>query len=241
MRGWSVLASIMAGALTVSSALVRADEGGTVQAPHDTPLFNMIKTELDYAPKDDGLFTWDIEGWVGGDYERVWLRSEGNVPDGEVETAEAQLYYGWNVATFWDALVGLRRDFEPEPETYAAASVVGLMPYFFETEASLFVSFEGDVSLRFEQSFDLLITQQLIAEPHFEANLFAQDVPEREIGAGLSDVELGFQLRYEIVRKFAPYIDVVWERKVGETASLARAAGDDPDEITARLGLRFWF
>jgi len=241
MRGWTTFLSIVAGTLTVSSVLVRADEGGTVQVPHDTPLFNMIKTELDYAPKDDGQFTWDIDGWVGGDYERVWLRSEGEVLDREVENAEAQLYYGWNVATFWDALVGLRQDFEPEGETYVAASVVGLMPYFFETEASLFVSFNGDVSLRLEQSFDLVITQQLIAEPYLEANLFAQDVPEREIGAGLSDIELGVQLRYEIVRKFAPYLDLAWERKVGQTANLARAAGDDPDEITARLGLRFWF
>lgn len=126
-------------------------------------------------------------------------------------------------------------------ETYLAASVVGLAPYFFETEASLFVSTEGDVSLRFEQSFDLLITQQLIAEPHVEANLFAQDVDDLGVGAGISDVEAGLQLRYEIVRKFAPYVDLVWSRKLGETARLARADGDDPEDTTVRLGLRFWF
>ena len=228
-------------AVALGAASAAAEEPGSVQLLHDTQIYNRIKTELDYAPRDNGLFTWDVEGWVGGDYERIWLRTEGEVADGDVEAAEAQLYYGWNVATYWDALVGLRQDFEPVGQTYAAASVVGLMPYFFETEASLFVSLEGDVSLRIKQSFDLLITQQLIAEPHVEANLFAQDVPESEIGAGTSDIELGLQLRYEIVRKFAPYIDVVWERKLGETASLARAAGDDRDKAIVRLGVRFWF
>lgn len=232
---------ITAGAIALGAASAAAEELGTVEPVHETPLFNMIKTELDYAPHDDGLFTWDVDGWVGGDFERVWLRSEGEVADDELETAEAQTYYGWNVATFWDALVGLRQDFEPRGETYLATSVVGLMPYFFETEASLFVSTEGDVSLRLEQSFDLLITQRLIAEPHLEANLFAQDVPERDVGAGISDIELGLQLRYEIIRQFAPYLDLVWERKLGETARRARAAGDDPEEATLRLGLRFWF
>ena len=235
------LLMLLIGGPMLAAASARAADDGTVHPTHDAPLFHKVTTELDYSSKDEGLFTWDVEGWIGGDVERVWLRTEGEGADREVESAEAQLYYGWNVAEFWDALIGLRHDFEPESETYAAASVVGLMPHFFETEASLFVSLEGDVSLRIEQSFDLLITQQLIAEPHLEANLFAQDVPEQNVGAGLSDLELGLQLRYEIVRKFAPYVDFVWERKLGETANLTRAAGDDPDAFTARLGVRFWF
>lgn len=239
MRRFSSLA--MACAITSGVVPALAEEPGLVQTMHETPIFNMIKTELDYAPQDDGLFTWNFDGWIGGDDERVWLRSEGAAPNGKIEDAEAQLYYGWNVATYWDALVGLRQDFEPTRETYFALSAVGLAPYFFETEASLFVSTEGDVSLRLNQSFDLLITQKLIAEPHVEANLFAQDVPEIGVGAGLSDVEAGLQLRYEITRKFAPYVDLVWSRQLGETARLARAAGDDPEDATVRLGLRFWF
>jgi copper resistance protein B len=224
-----------------AAPLAAEEASGEVRHVEDVPLFNMIKTELDYAPHDDGLFTWDVDGWIGGDVERVWLRSEGELADGELEEAEVQAYYGWNVATFWDALIGLRQDFEPRGETYLAASVVGLAPYFFETEASLFVSTEADVSLRLEQSLDLPITQSLIAEPHLEANLFAQDVEEIDVGAGISDVEAGLQLRYEITRKFAPYVDAVWSRKLGETASLARAEGENPEKTTIRLGLRFWF
>jgi copper resistance protein B len=48
-------------------------------------------------------------------------------------------------------------------------------------------------------------------------------------------------MRYEITRKFAPYVDLVWERQLGETASITRAAGEDVENTTLRVGLRVWF
>ncbi|ABS61970.1 copper resistance B precursor [Parvibaculum lavamentivorans DS-1] len=208
---------------------------------HGPDLFNMIKLEADYADAHDGLWNWNLDGWVGGDVDRLWIRSEGEIADGDVEKAEAQIFYGRNVHPFWDLLLGIRQDFEPDSETYLAAGAVGLAPYFFETEATAFLSTEGDLSARFEQGFDLPITQKLIAEPHVELNVFAQDVPERGIGAGFSSIEAGLQLRYEVVRKFAPYVDLVWERELGETASRARASGEDVEDTTLRVGVRAWF
>lgn len=212
-----------------------------VSDDHGPDLFNMIKAEVDYADAHDGLWNWDLDGWVGGDVERFWIRSEGEIADGDFEEAEVQLFYGRNVHPFWDLLVGVRQDFSPRGETYLAAGVTGLAPYFFETEATAFLSTEGDLSARFDQSFDLPITQKLIAEPHVELNAFAQDVPERGIGAGFSSVEAGLQLRYEIVRKFAPYVDLVWQRDLGETASITRASGEDVEDTTLRFGVRMWF
>ncbi|MBX3497705.1 MAG: copper resistance protein B [Parvibaculum sp.] len=208
---------------------------------HGPDLFNMIKVEVDYADRRGGLWNWNLDGWVGSDVERLWIRSEGELADGDFHEAEAQLFYGRNVHPFWGLLVGVRQDFEPRGETYLAAGVVGLAPYFFETEATAFLSTKGDLSARFEQSFDLPITQKLIAEPHVELNLFAQDVPARGIGAGFSSIEAGLQLRYEIIRKFAPYIDLVWERDLGKTASITRAAGERVEDTTLRIGVRAWF
>lgn len=227
--------------LILAAALCSASPAVAKDVDHGGMLFNRIQAEVDYADRQGGQLTWEIDGWIGGDFERVWLRSEGEITDGRFDEAEAQLYYGWNIDPFWDALIGARQDVEPESRTYLAAGLVGLAPYFFETEASLFVSDRGEVSARFEQSFDLLLTQRLIAEPHVEFNVFAQDVPERAIGAGLSDVKAALQLRYEITRKFAPYVEVEWTRKLGETASLARAAGEDAEDTALRLGLRVWF
>ena len=135
----------------------------------------------------------------------------------------------------------MRQDFEPEALSHFAVGIEGLAPYMFETEAFAFVSDEGDVSARFKQSIDFLLTQRLIATPHAELNLFAQDVPKLDVGAGLSDLELGLQVRYEIVRKFAPYIDLVWERKLGETAAITNSLGEDPSNLAVVAGIRFWF
>jgi copper resistance protein B len=54
-------------------------------------------------------------------------------------------------------------------------------------------------------------------------------------------MEFGVRLRYEIRREFAPYVGVHWERKFGNTADLARAAGEDADQWSLVAGLRVWF
>jgi copper resistance protein B len=49
------------------------------------------------------------------------------------------------------------------------------------------------------------------------------------------------RLRYEITRKFAPYIGVTWNRQFGETADFTRMRGGDPSEVQAVAGVRLWF
>jgi copper resistance protein B len=61
------------------------------------------------------------------------------------------------------------------------------------------------------------------------------------IGEGLSDLEIGLRLRYEIRREVAPYLGVSWSKRFGESADLARAAGEDVDEIAYVAGFRLWF
>lgn len=195
---------------------------------------------------DDGpaTFTWDVQGWVGGDYNRAWLKSEGDylTDDGIVENAEIQVLYSRSIAAFWDLQVGGRYDPKPDPSRgFAVIGIEGLAPYFFEVDAAGFVSDDGDVSARLEAEYELLLTQRLIAQPRVEMNFAVQEVEELGIGSGLSDVELGLRLRYEIVREFAPYIGVAWERKVGNTADFARKEGDDVDNLWFVVGIRFWF
>ena len=61
------------------------------------------------------------------------------------------------------------------------------------------------------------------------------------IGAGVSSVELGLRLRYEITREFAPYVGIAWERKLGGTARMARNAGQDVSRPSLVAGVRLWF
>ena len=68
-----------------------------------------------------------------------------------------------------------------------------------------------------------------------------QDVPEFGIGSGLTDLELGARLRYEIRRELAPYVGLAWHRLLGETADLARGADEEVSTLSLVVGLRAWY
>lgn len=210
---------------------------------HGQQIFHAIRLETDVGASREGtLSTWDLDGWIGGDINKLWLKSEGESLEGKTpERAEYWAMYSRNVATFWDAQVGIRYDDQPNSTAYLVTGFEGLAPYLFETEAHLFVSEDGDVTARFRQENDLLITQKLITQPYFEVNFSAQDVPEQEMGAGLTSGEIGIQTRYEITRKFAPYIDIRHEHKFGETSSIAKKLGENQDDTIASIGLRLMF
>lgn len=216
--------------------------GASVASAMEQQSFHMVRGEVDTSQIDGvDVLTWDGEAWIGGDTNRLWLKTEGDIEDGDVHDAEIQALWSRNIADFWDLQTGVRVDLEPAATAYLAFGVQGLAPYRFETEATAFLSEDGDLSARLHQSFDLHFTQRLIAEPYIEINAHAQDVLEHDIGAGLSDAQLGLQVRYEITRKFAPYVDLVWESALGETATIARANGEDIRIESARVGIRFWF
>jgi copper resistance protein B len=216
-----------------------------VAAEGDDQIFTFFQIEqLEYRFFDGkNAQAWDAQGWIGEDYNKLWLKTEGEKPEGgDIESAEIQVLYSRLISDFFDAQVGLRQDFAPDPErTYAVLGIQGLAPQFFEVDAAAFVSHEGEVSGRVEAEFDLLLTQRLVLQPTVELNFALQDVKERGIGSGLSDVELGLRLRYEIIREFAPYIGIHWERKVGETADFAREEGEDTGVFSVVAGVRVWF
>lgn len=211
-------------------------------AAMEAGVFHMVRAEIDASEIDDAdIITWDGDAWFGGDTNKLWLKTEGESEHGDVDDAEMQALWSRNIADFWDLQAGVRVDLEPETTTYLAFGVQGLAPYRFETEATAFISEGGDLSARLHQSFDLHLTQRLIAEPYLELEAYAQDNAERGVGAGVAQAEIGLQTRYEFTRKFAPYIDLVWESALGETASIARSNGEEIDSTSLRAGVRFWF
>lgn len=209
---------------------------------NDNAIHQAFRFQVDGAGNDEGgLVNWDGAGWIGGDVNRLVLKSEGEMQNGHVERSEFWILYSRNAAIFWDVQAGIRQDADPRPTSFLVVGLQGLMPYILETDAHLFASTKGNVAARVEQSIDFSLTQQLILEPHLKIDISAQDVPERNIGAGLSKIEAGAQLRYEITRKFAPYLDLVYERALGNTARLVRADGEDSGALTLRAGVRFLF
>ncbi len=226
-------------ALLLSTAPIQSAMAG---GEHETQIFHAFTLETDYGGSSNGdVAAWDLDGWIGGDYNKFAVKSEGEITNGETEAAEFWGMYSRNVSDFWDVQAGIRHDTQPVSTSYAVLGVEGLAPQFFETEAHLFLSDEGDLTARIRQENDFLLTQRLIIQPYAELNLAAQDVEEQEIGAGFVDGEIGLQTRYEITRKLAPYIDVRYERKFGETSSIAQNNGEDNDNVIGAVGIRFMF
>lgn len=185
---------------------------------------------------------WDAQGWYGGDIDKFTLKTEGEGEfGGALEQAELQALWSHAIGPYWDVQAGLRLDLEPESRTHLALGVQGLAPYMFHVDAAAFLSDRGDLTARVKAEYDQKLTQRLILQPRVEAKLAAQAIAERETGAGLTKIETGLRLRYEIQREFAPYIGVGYEAKTGETARIARAKGEDPDGFRALIGIRAWF
>ncbi len=224
-------------AMIASRSALRGEHGG---GTFSQIMFNLAEVQI-----FDGRqgFRWDGEAWVGGDINRVVLKSEGLGAFAKgVEDAEVQLVYSRALDPYFNIQLGARHDFSPgSPRTYATIGFEGLAPYWFEVQGAVFLSDKGDVLGRLEGYYDQRLTQRLVLQPRVEANLAAQDVPSNGIGAGLSDIELGVRLRYEITRELAPYVGVSFERKLGRSASFARAGGDDVGGASLVFGVRAWF
>lgn len=206
---------------------------------HGMLLFNRLEQ---WDGKHGHGQAWEASGWVGGNLHRLWLRSEGERSGGRTDTADIELLYGRSVSPWWDVLAGVKQDLgSGDSRTWAAIGVQGLAPYKFETSATAYVGNGGQVAATVEVEYEVLLTNRLILQPLVEATFAARDEPRHATGAGLNKVEAGLRLRYEVNRRFAPYIGISHERLFGDTARYHTRAGDHARDTRWVAGVRVWF
>lgn len=223
------------------AAAVPPDHGHMIHA--DTMQRFVLFNRLEAWDADPGTgLAWEGQAWFGSDLNRLWLRSEGERVRGKTEGADLEVLYGRSVARWWDLVAGVRHDFQPGgSQSFAAIGVMGLAPQKFEVEATAYMGERGQTAARVEAEYELLLTNHLVLQPLVEANFYGKNDPIRGIGSGLSTIEAGFRLRYEVIREFAPYIGIVRERAFGNTADLRRNEGEDIDDTRIVAGFRIWF
>jgi copper resistance protein B len=184
---------------------------------------------------------WQGEAWYGDDYNKAWLRSEGDAYSGRTQDARAELFWDQVVARWWSLEAGVRDDFTVGPARgWAALGMRGLAPQGVEVEATVYAGAAARTAARLKIEYELLFTQRLVLQPEFEMNLYGKADPKRDIASGLSDLEVGLRLRYEVRREVAPYAGVVWAKHRGASGDILRAAGADSDGIRIAIGLRLW-
>lgn len=204
-------------------------------------LFDQFEGRTDGS---NGNLRWDGEGWIGTDMNRLWFKSEGFADNGKVSDGDVEAFYDHPIprTRYFDAQIGVREDLDSGPRrTWGAVGIEGLAPYFFQIEPTFYFRDDGHIAGRLTTTYDLLITQRVIAQPELEMNFYSKRDIERFIGSGLSDLDTGLRLRYEISRKFAPYIGFAYMRKFGDTATLSRQTGETVSASRLVFGFRFWY
>ena len=191
---------------------------------------------------DENGAAWDAQAWLGGDFDKLWIKTEGADLAGKTQGAKLEVLWAHAMLPFWDSQLGVRHDFGGGPSRqWAAFGVQGTSPYWFDVELTGYVGDAGRIAGRLKTEYDLYLTQRFILKPEIELNAYGKPDPARGIGAGLSDGQFELRLRYAVTRRFAPYAGYVYDRKFAGSATLARQAGDPAVDHRAVAGVEFSF
>ena len=156
--------------------------------------------------------------------ERAYLlRFEGAKPEDEDLEGELQLLLSKPWTAYFDWQIGVEASFHDGSTTPGiVAGIEGEAPYRIETEARLTLNEDGELFLHAEFERDFLLTQKLVLQPRIGFLLGDDD----------EEVAAEIRLRYEVSRKFVPYVGLSWERIYD---------GVDSGGTTTLAGVAFWF
>lgn len=192
---------------------------------------------------DSKMAIYDLQGWYGTTYNRLVIKLEGEISDGDLVENETDVAWSRAWTEYFDTQLGLRfnQHDEGEDRHWLAFGVQGLAPYWFELDMTAYVGEEGRSALSFEAEYELLFTQRLILQPRAELTFYGKSDIANRLGSGLSDAALGLRLHYEISRQFSPYLGVEWAGDFGQTADFSIADNVAVHDTRIVAGVRFWF
>lgn len=190
---------------------------------------------------------WEGQGWYGNDYDKLWIKSEGEHGGATPGTARLEVLWDHIITPWWSFQIGARADVSDAigggttERTWAAIGLQGLATGWFDVEATVYIGEQGRTAMHLKSTYDLLLSQRLILQPQIEADIYDRADPDRLIGAGLSELRAGLRLRYEVRRELAPYIGLAGTWRLGGTADRVAAAGFSTDELAFVVGVRAWY
>ena len=226
--------------LTEGPYALEGNERLTLADEH--PFYALLGDRLEYNEQANaGVF--DLQAWYGTTFDRLVIKTEGDFSEGSIEENQTDILWGHAVSAYWDTQAGVRLDYNKEGENrqWLAFGLQGLAPYWFELDMTAYVGERGNTAFTLEAEYELLLTQKLIIQPRAEITLYGKNDKQNELGSGLSSSAIGFRVRYEFTRQFAPYVGVEWTNKFGSTADYAKLNEQSSNDTEFVAGLRFWF
>lgn len=226
--------------LTEGPYALEGNERLTLADEH--PFYALLGDRLEYNEQANaGVF--NLQAWYGTTFDRLVIKTEGDFSEGSIEENQTDILWGHAVSAYWDTQAGVRLDYNKEGENrqWLAFGLQGLAPYWFELDMTAYVGERGNTAFTLEAEYELLLTQKLIIQPRAEITLYGKNDKQNELGSGLSSSAIGFRVRYEFTRQFAPYIGVEWSNKFGNTADYATSSGQSSNNTAFVAGIKFWF
>ncbi|WP_245680366.1 copper resistance protein B [Alteromonas confluentis] len=243
--------SLFAAAVSSSLAAYAETDKSDWPSPMSEMFFGQVmfdRLEVTRNDNQENVFTWDTTAWYGGDYHRIVLRTEGENQQNDgapTDLERTDVSYSYLLSTFWSVQAGLgvkgELSSDNDLEHYAVFSLTGLAPYYFEVDSSLLINEQGDVQWLNEVEYDFLLTQTSYLQPRLSVNTNITDSTRFGREAGVESIRVGLRYRQEIVREFAPYLGVYWQKQLGQTANSAQRLGEDTSEFGVIAGVRMWF
>ena len=194
----------------------------------------------------EGILKSELETRIGTDENKVFIKIHADQAESQQAEYDAKLLYSRMLSDFWDVQAGLRylnnqnREVDQE-QVGAVVGIHGLTPYFFETDAYLFVGQDQQVSFTLETERDVLLTQKLILKPYLDLNVIFSDDSSYAKKSGLSTAQLGLETRYEINKKVMPFVDVAYGYNKGSEETAWQQHSSSNNEWLYGAGIRFKF
>ncbi len=215
---------------------------------HGGQIYQQTTVESKWLRNDegDGILKSELETRIGTDENKIFIKVHADDAESEQAEYDAKVLYSRNVADFWDVQAGLRyrndqnREVDQD-QVDAVIGVHGLAPYFFETNAYLYVGQDNQTSLSLETERDVLLTQKLIVKPYLDLNVIFSDDSNYAKKSGLNTAQLGLETRYEINKKVMPFIDVAYGYNKGNEETAWQQQSSSENEWLYGAGIRFKF
>ena len=197
---------------------------------HGGQIYQTTKFENEWMVDEDGkgnLGT-KLETLIGTDENRLFIEANSEKSESNDPKYAVSALYSRNVAPFWDVQAGVRysedKNNSSSDRVDGVIGILGLAPYFFETQAYLYGGENNFWGASFELERDLLLTQKLITQPYIEADVIFSDDSNYAAKSGLSELKTGIKTRYEITKRFKPFIDIAYQYEKGQQDTFMQEA-----------------
>lgn len=213
---------------------------------HGGQIYQVTRLENAWMVDEDGkgnLGT-KFDTLIGTDENRLFLKANLDKAEGNDPKYDVSALYSRNVAPFWDIQAGVRYSEDRNNNSNRVDGVVGILglaPYFFETQAYLYGGENNFWGASFDVDRDLLLTQKLITQPYIEADIVFNDNSDFASKNGLSELKTGLKTRYEITKRIKPFVDVAYQYEKGQKLTSLQQASNSEKGWLYGAGIEFVF